>query len=302
MIHDDQSLLQALHDQFAANRGVNLLNDELGEYVSVSPSFLDAVERLRSRELTSPLDERALSQAAARECIVRLLRVNPYLEIADSDAAGLAAIYESSYAMISSGKPAVEVIGRHHFPALREWVAALYPPGLRAALRDSATVGSLAYSQYSAELQLRMLHIDADSIEGRVLDVGCGPDGRLVHYLRDHGHDAHGIDRGVTHSIPNLEAANWFDFTFRPRTYGLIVSHLAFSSHYLYHASAASEYVQRYQSAYHSIVDALAAGGRFCYVPSLPDVESSLSSEAFTISRWAASPDVSVSAVTRNLR
>ncbi len=259
MIPDDQFLLRALHDQFAMNLGVNLLNDELAEHVSVSPLFLHAAEQLRSAEFTSPVDEHALSQIAAEECIVRLLHVNPYLEIADTDVAALTAIYESSCAMIRSGEPTVRVIGEHHFKALQAWIAALYPQRLREALRDSSSVGTLAYSQYSAELQLRMLHIEPEAIGGQVLD-----------------------------------------FAYPPRTYDLILSHLAFSSHYLYHISTASEFARRYRTAYDSIVEALTVDGRFCYVPSLPDIESSLPNELFKVSRWAISPGVSVSTVTRD--
>jgi SAM-dependent methyltransferase len=125
---------------------------------------------------------------------------------------------------------------------------------------------SLAYSQYSAELQLRTLRIDADTIEGQVLDIGCGPTAVLVHHLRLLGQDAWGIDRNVIRSTPYLKAANWLDFLYPRRSYGLIASHLAFSSHFLYHISSESEHVPRYRAAYQNIVDALTPAGSFRYV------------------------------------
>jgi hypothetical protein len=296
---DEQLLIQALRDQFAVNLGVNLLNDDLATNIAFSPLFVDAVEQLRSAQFISPIDERELSRIVADECIARLLHVNPYLEVTDTDVAALAAIYRSSYAMIRSGEPTISAIGGHHCLALQGWIAALYPKRLREALRGSSKIGSLAYSQYSAELQLRTLRIDADTIEGRVLDIGCGPTAVLVHHLRLLGQDAWGIDRNVIRSTPYLKAANWLDFLYPRRSYGLIASHLAFSSHFLYHISSESEHVPRYRAAYQNIVDALTPAGSFRYVPSLPEMESSLPSELYGVSRWKVSARVSATAVTR---
>jgi hypothetical protein len=113
---DEQLLIQALRDQFAVNLGVNLLNDDLATNIAFSPLFVDAVEQLRSAQFISPIDERELSRIVADECIARLLHVNPYLEVTDTDVAALAAIYRSSYAMIRSGEPTISAIGGTPLP------------------------------------------------------------------------------------------------------------------------------------------------------------------------------------------
>ena len=141
-------------------------------------------------------------------------------------------------------------------------------------------------STYSPAFQLEILHLAGDPLPGPVLDVGCGPAGELVAELREQGIPAAGVDRDAQ-ALPGLLRADWFDFPLEAGTWGLIISHMAFSVHFLHHHVRPDGQPEAYARRYMALLGALRPGGRLCYTPGLPFMEALLPPERYTVRRYA---------------
>jgi hypothetical protein len=135
-------------------------------------------------------------------------------------------------------------------------------------------------SEYTPELQLAVLHLTPRDLASPLLDIGCGTGAALVRRARSLGLEATGIDRDAP---DDAVRADWMSFDYGVARYRLIVSHLAFSLHFA-HAHRKSEAdARRYAETYVRITRALAPGGRFVYVPSVPFFEPVLPSAHFHV-------------------
>lgn len=141
----------------------------------------------------------------------------------------------------------------------------------------------VANATYTPELQLRILGLDVRSLSGRVLDLGCGVDGRLVRHLRDHGVRGWGIDRYADAAW--CRAASWPEALVRgDRRWPTVVSHQAFSLHFLHHhLDASSARALAYATAYRELLDQLPPGGTFAYAPALPFIEQAVDRHRFAV-------------------
>jgi hypothetical protein len=170
-----------------------------------------------------------------------------------------------------------------HYPELSTWLASLYPEKFRQALRRSATIGSVTYGEYSAELQVEGLGIDVTRIQQPVMDIGCGSQASLVRYLRSLGIEAYGIDLYLgTHEF-YLERVDWFEYHFKPGNWGTIVSNMGFTNHlnyaYLHDISQLEYYLLKMKE----ILESLSLGGCFHYAPGLPFLEEKLSCKEYKV-------------------
>ena len=140
-------------------------------------------------------------------------------------------------------------------------------------------------SYYSPELQLRILHASASNLLEPILDLGCGETGELVHFLRDRAKQALGVDRT---GAGNRFAVNadWFDFPMVPGFWGTIVSHLAFSNHFLHHYLRRGGHPEEYARRYMEVLSALKPGGSFLYAPGLPFIEQLLPRGEYLVEQW----------------
>ncbi len=170
-------------------------------------------------------------------------------------------------------------------------------PALRATLRDAleaheARVSSLlgdrvgrsvVSAEYDPTLQLAVLGLDLPTLADPVLDVGCGREARLVTALRHAGHDAHGIDR----DSPGAGAleADWLEYEYGTSRWGTVLSHLAFSLHFLHHHLARGDTALVYAKAYMTILRSLRPGGVFAYAPALPFIEQILPGDTYRVRR-----------------
>lgn len=129
-----------------------------------------------------------------------------------------------------------------------------------------------------------ILTIRVSSIKQPFLDVGCGQQARLVHFLRKNGIEAYGIDRNAQ-NVNYLQKANWLDYSFKPNTWGTIVSHMAFSNHFMHHHLRADGRYGVYAKKYMEMLKSLKLGGCFIYAPTLPFMEKILVSlsESYTV-------------------
>lgn len=137
-------------------------------------------------------------------------------------------------------------------------------------------------AEYSAELQLSLLGIQPDALMPPVLDLGCGVHAHLLHHLRGLGVEAYGVDPDSASEW--VIGSDWLGFDYGKDAWGTVLSHQAFSLHFLHHHFRRGEAAQRFGVAYMAILAGLKPGGSFVYAPALPFIEALLP-EAYRVER-----------------
>ena len=137
-------------------------------------------------------------------------------------------------------------------------------------------------ANYSAALQLEVLGLDVTELKAPVLDLGCGNPPQLLAFLKQHGLDATGFDRDGAEGIVT---ADWLEYDFAPDSWATILSHLAFSLHFLHHHLAPGSAAAAYAKKYMELLRSLRPSGTFAYVPGLPFIERLLPKREYRISK-----------------
>jgi hypothetical protein len=148
--------------------------------------------------------------------------------------------------------------------------------------------GEAICSEYSPALQLDVLKIRPDEMLAPILDLGCGENGNLVHYLRDRGKPAYGVDR-LARADRHLMRGDWLDYPLGQGYWGTIISHMGFSNHFLHHHLRRSGHPERYAWRYMEVLRALKPDGSFIYAPGLPFIEDLLPGDEYGVSRFPLS-------------
>jgi hypothetical protein len=138
-------------------------------------------------------------------------------------------------------------------------------------------------AEYSLELQLQVLGVSLQDVREPILDLGCGERAELVTRWRAEGRAAVGLDRHG-HG-PGIIQADWLVHPFPPGVFGTILSHQAFSLHFLHHHLAAGDQAAAYARKYMELLRALLPGGSFIYAPGLPFVEQHLPAATWRLER-----------------
>ena len=171
-----------------------------------------------------------------------------------------------------------------HFLDIRKNISRFFDREMEQRVQENVILKQAVCSEYSPELQLRILGIDLVKMTRPVLDIGCGKQGKLVKYLNDRGIQSVGIDRFIEPQ-PHLVEVDWFQADFSAGTWGTILSHMAFSNHFLFHHRYTHGNPEAYARLYIQILSSLKPGGTFHYAPALPFIEQFLPGDTFTLSR-----------------
>lgn len=142
-------------------------------------------------------------------------------------------------------------------------------------LRENPLLNTVPCAEYSPQFQLHLLNLELSQLIAPILDIGCGASGTLVHFLRDEGYEAYGVDREVPPGTAFFQQ-NWFDFDYNGRSWGTIIAHQSLSTHFIYHHLHRSAVAARYGRLYIRILASLKPGGAFHYAPGLPFFEDHL--------------------------
>lgn len=141
--------------------------------------------------------------------------------------------------------------------------------------------------EYDAEFQLALWGLDPASLHGEllepILDLGCGAQASLVHYLREAGLEAYGIDKFAEEGAW-VSRGDWLDEPLQPDHWGTIISHMGFSNHFFHHHLRKDGHPEQYARRFMDILDAIKPGGRFLYAPGLPFFESLLPEDRVEVS------------------
>ena len=157
--------------------------------------------------------------------------------------------------------------------------------GNAAAVGAGAFLRSVPCDEYSAELQLRLLAVDIDSLHEPVLDLGCGSSGTLVRFLRDEGVAAIGVDRLAPRET-GFVRADWFDAPLEDAQWGTVLAHQSLSLHFLFHHQHATGQEERHAHLLMHVLRSLRPGGRFCCTPALPFFEPFIEDSTYRLQRF----------------
>ena len=184
-------------------------------------------------------------------------------------------IYHKLIENISNYDLDYEKIALEHFTNVRNFISE-YTSNLDNKKEEKGT--------YSPEFILDILNVNADSIKGNILDIGCGKDATLVKYLSKKGLNAHGLDMECEDS-DLTEQEDWLLKDYPENEYDLIVSNLAFSKKFN-EANMEDNNDQEcfeYAAAYMKILNSLKVGGAFHYVPAVTFIEELLPEDKFEV-------------------
>lgn len=203
---------------------------------------------------------------------------NPFVWLSDFERNALIVVFARTLRALESVPPEEALVD--HAARIKAWLNETLggiPPQLPSA-------------EYSPELQLSVLGLEIEGVKAPVLDVGCGKGAGLVRYLRAQGIETWGLDREATGEF--VFAGDWLEFDYGEGRWGTVISHQAFSLHFLHHHFRGKEAAHRHGEGYAAILRGLRPGGAFVYVPALPFVESVLPATRYRVERRPLPPEL----------
>jgi SAM-dependent methyltransferase len=171
---------------------------------------------------------------------------------------------------------------KNHFKNLSTNISRFFDNEVGWQVQENIILKQVVCSEYSPEFQLGLLGLNIKTLLQPVLDLGCGKNGPLVNFLRMQGINAIGVDRMVDKN-PALKEMDWFSLDLKPETWGTVVSHMAFSNHFIFHHHYKNGKPRQYARMYMQILQSLKPGGLFVYTPGLPFIEQYLPVDQFSI-------------------
>lgn len=210
----------------------------------------------RNQYINFPHEYEGLLQAEYRDFFVNITSV---LETASSPEA-IAEHFE-------------QILSRHH-QRLRLILTTYCISYQGEPLSDNALLQTVPCEEYSAPLQLKILNINLTQLNEPILDIGCGSNGTLVHYLNGQGLLAFGMDR-LAPSGPQFIQKDWFDFD-AEQTWGTIIAHQSISTHFIYNHLNNSKMAKQYARLFMTLLASLNVNGNLYYAPGIPFFEDEL--------------------------
>jgi hypothetical protein len=281
-----KKIKQHIDRQFDANRSKNLFFNGIDsslQFIHQTVNKIDEIKELNDAQESLLLDY--ITEKALQE----FWRVNQYYTFDKESQEDLRSIYNEL--LTSLKKLPIDVtddrmnrLGMQHYENLKQWLRNTNAFAEKAYRKHGELVGEVPCSEYSAQLQMEILHIDPDHLLEPVLDIGCGKSATLIKYLQELGLNAFGIDR-ATMELKYCNTADWLEYTFRKNSWGTIISHLSFANHFKHHHFREDGNYLTYAKKYLEILQSLKPGGTFYYVPELPFIEDYLDRGKYTVTR-----------------
>lgn len=273
----------SIRDIAAASPALRGLSPRMGRSIR-------ARRRLLATEMQSARNRYQLAAHMSRGLVAYLTREYQYLHLDAGRQSEITRLYaqfldefrlpllEEASDQAAAAESAAAV-SRHHDRLCLLVRNALDEAGALARVLDQPDTPVCA--TYSPVVQLQVLGLDPARMVGPVLDLGCGPDGELVAYLRGMGRrDVYGVDQNATES-DGIFRGSWFEAPLARGAWGTVIAHQSFSLHFT-HAHLRSEaQAKAYAQTYMRILESLKPGGCFAYAPGLPFLEPLLPD-----SRW----------------
>lgn len=270
-----------IDNQLQQNKGLNFFSTEKNPF-KISENFIAAVRSFDGKH--------HIFEYAIDKVLNEFHRVNQYYSFDAKARNELKKIYENSFVLIKSNELTEREISDKHFYELKSWLKKSNPFAEKIYSESDSKIEPVACYEYSPELQMNILQLNIAHILEPVLDIGCGSEANLVNYLRGNGIEAYGIDRSAAPS-EYLENADWLSYNFGVNRWGMVVSNLGFSNHFMHHHLREDGDYLIYANKYMEILRSIKKGGSFHYAPDLPFIEQYLPENKYQIRNYSIKPD-----------
>lgn len=294
-------------------------NKSLRDVYALDAEFLntdaDAEFAIRNREkILSVLDRPELFEALVRVFLNLTIEFtyasNQFVQLNAREEAELRRIYAAYLRdfqrILSTSRSDAEIsrsikrLVAGHFGDLRANITRFFDPETGEKEESNVILNRAVCAEYSPALQLEIFGLRVTDLIAPVLDLGCGKSGELVRYLNANGVDAVGIDRMVDGSLDGvLIQIDWLEFELEPGAWGTVLSHMAFSNHFVFQHWYKHGQVQPYARQYMAVLMALKPGGSFYYTPALPFIETYLPEDHYRVTRRNVTGELYASRVLR---
>lgn len=268
-----------IDQQFEFNQGKNLFNNGILNSLRFSKETLDAIKDI---DLINSESENLLIDYLTNRAIQEFCKINQYYTFDNQAKIMLRNLYVDLFTNIKNHEDSINLIATKHYDNLIKWLQETNSFAEKIYNSKEELIQSVVCSEYSPELQIKILQIDIDNIIEPVLDIGCGRKGDLVLYLRQKGIEAYGFDR-FAYKNSFLINSDWFEFKFEREKWGTITSNLGFSNHFQHHHFRNDGNFIDYAKKYMDILSSLKIGGSFHYAPDLPFIEQYLDLEKYKL-------------------
>ncbi len=246
--------------------------------------------------LADPQYSASLAQVFVKSSLEFTYNNNQYIHLDNEEQCRLVSLYQSylqgmkTVLLSSPTFPEFErdftQLVKDHFSDLSRNISRFFDREAGWQVQENIILKQVVCSEYSPGFQLQLLGLNLNDLREPVLDLGCGKNGPLVQYLREKGIKALGVDR-LVENTPGLKEVDWFDINFNPLSWGTVVSHMAFSNHFLFQHRYKYGQPNRFARLYMDILHSLIPGGSFVYSPGLPFIEKYLPEEQFSVTQQA---------------
>lgn len=279
--------------QLDFNKGKNLFHDHAPQ----SLRFLqDTIDQIYHFKAVSDDQEQLLIDYATDKVLEEFCRVNQYISFTKEDKENLRHIYSALFNDIKNHEHDADALATTHYQRLKAWLETSNPSFEIIYKNEGFIINPVACSEYSAELQLEILHIDYTLLMEPILDIGCGKEAKLVRFIRSKGLEAFGFDRLVVDES-YIHKNDWLEFEYITGKWGTIISNLGFSNHFHHHHLRNDGNFLGYAKKYMEILNSLRYGGRFHYAPGLPFIEQYLPAEKFRLTTYSLNNNTFTSSV-----
>jgi len=276
-----QKLLEIIDKQIEFNQGKNIFLDQ----PSVSLRFIN--ETVRAIVNIGNLNNESvdfLLDYITDKVLQEFYRINQYYTFNNQAKSGLREIYYQLFLKIKTSHSSVDTISKNHYQNLKLWLKESNGFAEKIYSMKDEIIDPVACSEYSPDLQTKILRIDIKQLSEPVLDIGCGRQGNLVNYLCEKGIDCIGIDR-FSFDVPSLINSDWLEYHYEKEKWGTIISNLGFSNHFKHHNLREDGNYIKYGKTYMDILHSLKIGGSFHYAPDLPFIEQYLDLNKFKVEK-----------------
>jgi hypothetical protein len=302
----EEELLSSIEQQFDAHRNSNLFYRDLDIDNQFLPNSKDIICNHRDELLRIDFEQMEDSwiDLMTQKAQQSFSHCNQFIDLRQEYREQLRDVYTQLWKdIITELKGDVidfERLQQNHIHRLTAWIeqtnrfiSTINTPDIPEAIE-------VICSEYSAQIQLQLLQIDADTLIQPVMDIGCGEHAYLTHYLQNRQIEAFGMDRMVDNQSDNrLTCSDWFDFKFIPDHWGTIISNHSFALHFSHQNLRKDGNYIEYAQKYMEILRSLKPGGAFHYTPSLPFIEQFLPPESYQVATYPVTGNLSATRIVR---
>ncbi|MFA5418052.1 MAG: class I SAM-dependent methyltransferase [Bacteroidales bacterium] len=272
-------LLERIDHQLMFNQGKNIFHNSGTNALS----FIS--ETKQSAYVLSELDTETKSLLVdyiTDKVIEEFCRINQYYSFDQQSKQELRHLYTELMSAMEKMELPLKTISENHFGKIISWLQKHNAFAEQIYSTKTDNIEPVTCAEYSAELQLKILHINPNEINTPVLDIGCGKLGNMVRYLRNNGLETFGFDRFATEG-PFIDKHDWLEYSYGDAKWGTIISNLGFTNHFYHHHLRDDGRFIEYAKKYIEILTALKPGGQFFYAPGLDFIEQYLDKKRFSV-------------------